>query len=81
MATPATLTLTGPTGVGSVNATCAGRGRPGGQRRPAGLRDYTVAYVFTGFAAPVRGDVVNTANRGPTSTPAWPCTWSSGKET
>lgn len=40
------------------------RGRPGGNAAPPVSATYTVAYVFTGFAAPVRGDVVNTAKGG-----------------
>ncbi|TKK88366.1 hypothetical protein FDA94_13770 [Herbidospora galbida] len=64
VATPATLTLTGPTGVGAVTATCAGAVDRAGNAAPPVSATYTVAYVFTGFAAPVRNDVVNTAKAG-----------------
>ncbi|WP_157522028.1 PxKF domain-containing protein [Herbidospora cretacea] len=67
VATEATLTLTGgtPAGVGVYTATCAGAKDNEGNITPPVTAAYSVTYVFTGFAAPVRnGGVVNTAKAG-----------------
>ncbi|NAS25298.1 hypothetical protein GT755_26895 [Herbidospora sp. NEAU-GS84] len=67
VATEATLTITGgtPTGVGVYTATCAGAKDNEGNLTPPVTATYSVAYVFTGFAAPVKNDgVVNVAKAG-----------------
>nr|WP_157554309.1 PxKF domain-containing protein [Herbidospora sakaeratensis] len=67
VATKATLTLTGgtPAGVGVYTATCAGAKDNEGNLTPPVSATYSVAYVFTGFAAPIRNDgVVNVAKAG-----------------
>ncbi|WP_157520093.1 PxKF domain-containing protein [Herbidospora daliensis] len=67
VATKATLTLTGgtPAGVGVYTATCAGAVDDEGNRTPPVSATYSVVYVFTGFAAPIRNDgVVNVAKAG-----------------
>ncbi|GAB1822804.1 PxKF domain-containing protein [Herbidospora sp. RD11066] len=67
VATQATLTLTGgtPAGVGVYTATCAGAKDNEGNVTPPVTATYSVVYVFTGFAAPVKNDgVVNKAKAG-----------------
>lgn len=67
VATQATLTLAGgtPAGVGVYTATCAGAEDNAGNVTPPVTATYSVTYVFTGFAAPVKNDgVVNTAKAG-----------------
>ncbi|WP_157556344.1 PxKF domain-containing protein [Herbidospora yilanensis] len=67
VAVEATLTLTGGTaaGVGVYTATCAGAKDKEGNVTPPVSATYSVVYVFTGFAAPVRNDgVVNVAKAG-----------------
>jgi hypothetical protein len=81
VATEATLSLTGGTalGVGGFTATCAGAADNAGNQADAVSASYTVAFQFTGFAAPVDNpDVLNVAKAGQTIPLKWRLTDAAG---
>lgn len=81
VATEATLSLSGGTalGVGSFTATCSGAVDNAGNQADAVSVSYTVAFLFTGFTAPVDNpDVLNIAKAGQAIPLKWRLTDAAG---
>jgi hypothetical protein len=80
VAAEARVTVTGgnASGVGQLTATCAGAVDGAGNIAEPVSVTYTVAYVFTGFDAPVNNGVVNKANAGQNIPIKWRLTTATG---